>query len=142
MATVLVINGRNEGEWYTLGEHAMVFGRDDSLLAVILDPCVSRRHLEVRYDDVQGCYYAIDVGSRNGVIINGDRVREFHALRDGDGILIGHTLLVFTDDEFDDADAANDRIAQEQERFAALIEDLARKDRAYRERMLHATQMV
>lgn len=141
MASILVLNGQNAGEWHTLG-HSMTFGRDASLLAEILDPCVSRRHLEVRYDDVQERHYAIDAGSRNGVIVNGEKLRGFCALEDGDGIQLGHTLLVFAKADFDDAEAAEARIEAEQRRYAALLADLAQRDRAYRERTLQPLHLA
>jgi pSer/pThr/pTyr-binding forkhead associated (FHA) protein len=139
MATILVINGPNEGEWYTLGRRPMVFGRDDALLAQIDDPCVSRRHLEVRYDDIQRAFYAIDLHSRNGLVVNGERVHEFKALLDEDVIQIGHTLLLFTTASFDDSDAAQERIAHYREQHAELIDEMARKAEAYRQKMMGAT---
>ena len=125
MATILVMNGRNEGEWYTLSPvRALVFGRDDSLLAEILDPCVSRRHLEVRYEDVTECFYAIDSGSRNGIAINGERVDRFQRLCDGDCIALGHTLLVYTDTDFDDGTAAAAYLEEAQLRHAQALAEM------------------
>lgn len=96
MAAFLVIHGRNKGEWYTVGERPLVLGRDDTLLAEILDPCVSRRHLEVRYEAPEAAHYAVDLGSRNGVVLNGQRIKGFKALGDFDLVQIGHTLMVYT----------------------------------------------
>lgn len=142
MATMLVINGPNEGEWYSLGRRSMVFGRDNSLLAEIDDPCASRRHLEIRYDDVQRAFYAIDLQSRNGVFVNGQRVKGFRHLMDEDVIQIGHTLLVFTTATFDDATHAEARIAEYREQNADLVEELARKAEAYRQKLLQSTQVA
>src|SRR5688500_5799757 len=110
MATMLVINGPNEGEWYTLGRRSMTFGRDDQLLAEILDPCVSRRHVEIRYDDIQRAFYAIVLQSRNGVLVNGEKIQGFRLLHDDDTVQLGHTLLVFTTSTFEEDAAAKARI--------------------------------
>lgn len=141
MATILVLNGQNEGEWYTLGRRPMIFGRDNGLLAELLDPCVSRRHLEIRYEDIERCFYAIDLQSRNGVVVNNDRVKGFKRLDDEDVVQIGHTLLLFTTANFDDGDAAERRIHEYRVQHAHLIEDMNRKAEEYREKLLHGTHV-
>lgn len=102
MATVVVLNGLNKGEWYTIGKRAFVFGRGTKLLAQIKDPCVSREHMEIRLESSDGCYYAVDMDSHNGVFVNSERVVKFKVLHEGDLIQIGHTLMAVTLDEFDD----------------------------------------
>jgi pSer/pThr/pTyr-binding forkhead associated (FHA) protein len=142
MATILVINGPNQGEWYTLGQRPMVFGRDESLLAEIADPCVSRQHLEIRYDDVQRAFFAIDLRSRNGLLVNGQRVSDWTRLHDDDLIQIGHTLLVFTTATFENADDAEHRVQDCRDLHAEIVDEMSRKAEAYRRKVLHATYSV
>jgi Protein of unknown function (DUF3662)/Inner membrane component of T3SS, cytoplasmic domain len=81
-----------EGRRHALhGERAMV-GRSRECDVVISDPNVSRRHIELRRGE-RG-WAAIDLGSTNGMKVNGRRVS--HAeLEPGDRISIGVTELVF-----------------------------------------------
>ena len=139
MASILVVNGRNQGEWYTVGQRTMVFGRDDELLAEILDPCVSRRHLEVRFDTRDQCYYAVDTNSHNGVRVNGQRIQGFKALADEDTVRIGHTLLVFTFTEFVDDRNAQAFLKQSQQKHRDIIDALAQEQRERIEKTLRST---
>jgi Protein of unknown function (DUF3662)/Inner membrane component of T3SS, cytoplasmic domain len=81
-----------EGRRHALhGDRAMV-GRSRECDVVISDPNVSRRHIELRRGE-RG-WAAIDLGSTNGMKVNGRRVG--HAELDpGDRITIGVTELVF-----------------------------------------------
>jgi FHA domain-containing protein/type III secretion system (T3SS) inner membrane Yop/YscD-like protein len=73
------------------GDRAMV-GRSRECDVVVSDPNVSRRHIELRRGE-RG-WAAIDLGSTNGMKVNGRRVS--HAeLEPGDRITIGVTELVF-----------------------------------------------
>jgi pSer/pThr/pTyr-binding forkhead associated (FHA) protein len=46
------------------------------------------------------------MGSHNGVYINNKRIAEKTRLAEGDMILIGTTVLMFTQKDFDDKDSA------------------------------------
>jgi pSer/pThr/pTyr-binding forkhead associated (FHA) protein len=59
---------------------------------VIDDPNVSRRHAEVRRED--GRYVIADLGSTNGVELNGRRVQTA-TLSHGDRLVLGKTELFF-----------------------------------------------
>lgn len=48
---------------------------------------VSRRHAKLMISEYDG--YVEDLGSMNGVFVNGRRVKGCHRLRDGDGVVIG-----------------------------------------------------
>ena len=58
MASIIVISGESEGDYYPLGQRTTVFGRAESVPAQILDERVSRRHLQIRYEPANGRYYA------------------------------------------------------------------------------------
>lgn len=139
MATIVVLNGLNKGEWYTIGKRAFVFGRDSKLLAQINDPCVSRNHMEVRKESTDGCYYAVDMESHNGVFVNGERVIKFKMLHEGDVLQIGHTLMAVTLDEFDDDPQAQRYLRNAEKKFQAEIEHMRQAENERREEVSGAT---
>ncbi|MBN1359904.1 MAG: FHA domain-containing protein [Sedimentisphaerales bacterium] len=106
MASLIVTSGKHEGNYYPLGRRTNVIGRDEALLIQILDNMVSRKHMQIRFDEKTGRYYAFDMKSRNGVYVNNHRIDEETFLSDGDVIVIGLTTLLFVDRDFKDKDSA------------------------------------
>lgn len=68
-------------------------GRQADNDIVISDPGVSRHHAHV-VAGANGSYLVKDLDSTNGTTVNGSFVRE-HQLRDGDRIVVGHTVIEF-----------------------------------------------
>jgi pSer/pThr/pTyr-binding forkhead associated (FHA) protein len=103
MPALVVIHGSNRGSFYNLpNSAALVLGRDESLLAQINDPGVSRKHVEfIRHED--GTCYAVDLRSRNGIRINGTKMAHSAQVKDGDLIQMGHSLLVFVNKDLDES---------------------------------------
>ena len=81
-----------EGKRSVLSGRRVVVGRSRDCDVVVNDPNVSRRHVELRREE-EGWMVA-DLGSTNGVKVNGRRV-ERSPLRSGDRITIGVTDLTF-----------------------------------------------
>jgi pSer/pThr/pTyr-binding forkhead associated (FHA) protein len=106
MASLIVTNGKQEGDYYPLGRRTNVIGRDEALPIQILDNMVSRKHLQVRFDPNLSRYYAFDMKSRNGVYLNNRKIEGEVALKDGDVLLIGLTSLLFADQDFTDKESA------------------------------------
>ncbi len=106
MASIIVISGSNKGDYYPLGQRTNVIGRDEALPIQILDPKVSRKHMQIRYDKDKDQYCAIDMKSKHGVFINDRRVSEETVLEDDDCIIIGQTSMLFTLEDFTDRDNA------------------------------------
>ncbi len=106
MASLIVTNGKQEGDYYPLGRRTSVIGRDEALPIQILDNMVSRKHLQIRFDASTNKYLAYDMKSRNGVYINNHKIEGEVALRDGDMILVGLTSLLFTEQDFKDKESA------------------------------------
>ncbi|MEX0885146.1 MAG: FHA domain-containing protein [Phycisphaeraceae bacterium] len=122
MATLLVISGRNEGEWYSIPEdRPLVVGREETLIAELLDPAVSRRHFEIRRNESNDRYYVADLKSRNGVRVEGKRINGLHPLVDDNLIQVGYTLMSFTIADVEDDGDAQQRIREAQERRAKFI---------------------
>jgi len=106
MASLIVTSGKQEGDYYPLGHRTNVIGRDEALFIQILDHMVSRKHLQIRFDQDSNRYFAYDMKSRNGVYVNNRKIEGDTPLRDGDVILIGLTSLLFTDKDFKDKESA------------------------------------
>ncbi len=68
-------------------------GRSASCHVTIEDPLVSRQHARFRIEGNRATVE--DMGSRNGLVINGRTVRGAHELSDGDRVRIGTQELVF-----------------------------------------------
>ncbi len=106
MASLIVTNGKQEGSYYPLGRRTNVVGRDEALPIQILDNMVSRKHLQIRFDQTANRYFAYDMKSRNGVYVNNRRIEDEVALQDGDVILVGMTAILFADRDFKDKESA------------------------------------
>jgi pSer/pThr/pTyr-binding forkhead associated (FHA) protein len=70
-----------------------VLGRSRDSDIVLEDPNVSRRHAEVRPSG--GSWIVNDLGSTNGVKVNGRRVHGPQSLKPGDVIELGTTRVTF-----------------------------------------------
>jgi pSer/pThr/pTyr-binding forkhead associated (FHA) protein len=101
MASLIVISGKQKGEYLPLGQRVSVIGRAEMLPLQILDDGVSRKHFRVLYDKDTKKYYAEDMNSKHGTLINMSRITEKKPLTDGDHIQIGGTRLLFTEKDFD-----------------------------------------
>jgi hypothetical protein len=87
---VLVMSGRR----LLVPPRGAVIGRSRDCDIVLEDSGVSRRHAELRPRDSDA--WAIeDLGSTNGVTVNGSAIDGAHELRSGDRIRVGPTELVF-----------------------------------------------
>jgi hypothetical protein len=87
---------RHQGRAIVLGTQGAVLGRSRDCDVVIEDENVSRRHAEVRPSG--GSWIVRDLGSTNGVKVNGRRIDSGSAgqsLRPGDRIEVGLSTLTF-----------------------------------------------
>jgi hypothetical protein len=80
------------GKRHQIPPDGAVLGRSRDCEITIEDPNISRRHAEIRLDN--GTWSIVDLGSTNGIEVNGERVSEAR-LEPGDQILIGRTEVVF-----------------------------------------------
>jgi hypothetical protein len=76
-----------------LDSGVLLFGRNDDCQLRTDDPLVSREH--ARFQVTNDQVFVEDLGSRNGVLVNGEKIFERTMLRPGDRIRIGAQLLVF-----------------------------------------------
>ena len=80
------------GKRHELANRALVLGRSRDSDIPVDDPNVSRRHAEIRHED--GAYWIVDLGSTNGVTVNGERVKRAK-LEPDDTVVLGTTELRF-----------------------------------------------
>jgi hypothetical protein len=73
-------------------ERRIVIGRSRDCDIQLSDANVSRRHAELRQEGAS--YWIVDLGSTNGMEVNGKRVKRAK-LQDGDTITLGSTELTF-----------------------------------------------
>jgi pSer/pThr/pTyr-binding forkhead associated (FHA) protein len=106
MASLIVLDGPRKDDYYPLGRRTNVIGRDEALMVQILDERVSRKHLQISYDKDKNEYHALDMSSKHGVFVNGNKIKEKTRLVDGDSIMIGSTTLWFTVNDFPDKESA------------------------------------
>jgi diguanylate cyclase (GGDEF)-like protein len=90
---LLFLTGARVGASVMLGGRPLVIGRDSTCDIVAPDETVSRRQARLLRED-SGAIVIEDLGSRNGTVVNGERVAR-RTLADGDRIMLGRTVLKF-----------------------------------------------
>ena len=87
---------RHEGRSILLGGQGAVLGRSRECDVTVDDASVSRKHAEVRPSG--GKWIVRDLGSTNGIKVNGRRVEGAQSLKPGDVIEMGKSRLTFEED--------------------------------------------
>ena len=123
MASLIVMTGTQKGDYYPLGHRTNVVGRDEALLIQILDEHVSRKHLQIRFDKDKDKYYAVDMKSKHGVLINGTKISDETVLNNEDCITIGKTSILFTVKDFTDRESALSHFKKVGERIRPTVTD-------------------
>ena len=92
--TLLVLKGADAGLRIPLTKDLLTIGRTAEADLVFHDEQISRRHASISCDTSNGTYLIADLGSTNGTFLN-DRPVTQDALKDGDKIFVGTTILKF-----------------------------------------------
>lgn len=90
-----VLGGPSRGDRLTLALGASSLGRGVECTFRLPDGDCSRKHAELRRGDAG--VEVVDLGSKNGVEVNGERIVERHLLRHRDELLLGRTRLRYHD---------------------------------------------
>lgn len=106
MASLLVTNGLSRGDYYPLREAPLTIGRGSDADGQVIDDNVSRRHARFEWDTQARLHRVVDLESRNGVRVNGQKVEGSALLKDGDEIEIGGTKIRFTSETFQNRESA------------------------------------
>ena len=106
MATIYVIKGSNSGEIYNVGDDDFRIGRSEACNVTLSDERVSGTHLQITYDKEKGCHIAEDAKSTNGTWYNGHSVVSPMALKDGDRLELGDSVVEYNSKSFDSVEKA------------------------------------
>ncbi len=93
MASLFVIQGRDQGRRFELTKPVHAIGRDTGNHIQLHDTEASRRHAELRRNGDE--WVLVDLNSSNGTFVNSEPIGE-RVLKSGDRVQIGRTLLIFT----------------------------------------------
>lgn len=105
LAVLMVLRGSQVGRRYLLNENQLVLGRraDRADLVIPDDPMVSAVHCRIERGALPDVWQLVDLASTNGTAVGGQRITSTTALRDGDRIHLGDTVLKFCfHDELDE----------------------------------------
>jgi sigma-B regulation protein RsbU (phosphoserine phosphatase) len=127
-ATVRVLSA-DRGERRLPLQAKTIIGRDEDADVFVADHLLSRRHAAIELR-TEGCFL-IDLASKNGTFLNGQRVTEERQLSEGDVIALGSVTLVFEQRPAREAPAAPARPAARTPATSAALDvgKLMRDDR-------------
>jgi two-component system, cell cycle response regulator len=91
--TLQVVKGPRAGQVLTVDRGDAVLGRGDDADLRIEDPSLSRMH--VRFERDGDTLTITDLDSRNGTLVEGERIAGTHRLKSGDLIALGNLLVRF-----------------------------------------------
>ncbi|HEY4235453.1 MAG TPA: ATP-binding protein [Lacipirellulaceae bacterium] len=107
MPSLFVIQGRDQGTRFRLGDTTVTIGRGTTNSVQLHDTEVSREHAEL---SLRGDKIVLrDLGSSNGTFVNGRQVREYE-LASGDQVQLGRSLLLYTGMKEDHVEDLADKI--------------------------------
>jgi DNA-binding winged helix-turn-helix (wHTH) protein len=89
---LLIIDGVQRGQQWSVDSERVVIGRGPECQVVIPDRSVSREHAEILLQD--GKFLIQDLGSKNGTYVNGIKVNVHQELRDGDEIQVAISVII------------------------------------------------
>ncbi|HEY3121192.1 MAG TPA: SpoIIE family protein phosphatase [Vicinamibacteria bacterium] len=103
MAELSIQDADGARERFPLIKERITIGRSRDSDIFLPDQWLSRHHAEIRHR-ADG-YYLVDMGSKNGTLLNGGRINDEQRLRPGDVITLGEHVLTFSlGDEPEDDD--------------------------------------
>jgi serine phosphatase RsbU (regulator of sigma subunit) len=94
MAEITIESADGTRQRFHLWKERVTVGRARSCDVFLPDQWLSRQHAEIRRRS--GDYYVADLESKNGTLLNGERVGEERRLRHGDVISLGEHHLTFS----------------------------------------------
>jgi two-component system, NtrC family, sensor kinase len=93
VASLFVIQGRDQGRRFELDKPLCSIGRETTNDIQLRDTEVSRQHAMLRQED--GEFSLVDLNSSNGCFINSRRIEQ-GTLQNGDRVQIGRSVMIFT----------------------------------------------
>jgi hypothetical protein len=92
-AKLCILSGEPMGATFLLRQGRTTIGHDCGNIIVIGDEHISNKHAIITYES--GGYWIEDRQSKNGVYLNGNRVRDRQLLVEGSVIKMGETVFKF-----------------------------------------------
>ena len=109
MAELKIQTADGSRERFPLSKPRITIGRARSSDVFLPDQWLSRHHAAI--EQKLGSYYLLDLGSKNGTLLNGERVSGDRRLRDGDIITLGEHVLAFSlEDEIEERPPEGTRV--------------------------------
>lgn len=93
MASFLVISSSGEQRLVSSKKGLLRVGRLPDSEIYLDEPVVSRRHADIYKSN--SSYYVKDMGSRNGTLVNGERISQPTEISPGDTVAIGNSQIIF-----------------------------------------------
>ena len=87
-----VVEGPLAGQTFEINATGLCIGREPTNEIVVTDAGVSRQHARILLHN--GMIWVQDVGSRNGVFVNGNRVPDHKQVKPGDKVTVGINIFV------------------------------------------------
>ena len=94
MAEITIESADGSRQRFHLWKERVTVGRARSCDVFLPDQWLSRQHAEIRRRN--GDYFVADLESKNGTLLNGERVGDERRLRHGDVISLGEHHLTFS----------------------------------------------
>ncbi len=93
---LVIETGEQKGMIFSLCDAVISIGRGPDNIIQVIDSHMSRNHSLVIYNE--GYWFARDLGSKNGTLVNNKPIPRDHKLEHGDKLMIGETVFVFEHD--------------------------------------------
>jgi sigma-B regulation protein RsbU (phosphoserine phosphatase) len=94
MPDITVESADGSRQRFRLAKPRITIGRSRDSDIFLPDQWLSRQHAEIH--EKSGIFVLLDLGSKNGTLVNGERVSQEKRLRDGDVISLGEHQLTFS----------------------------------------------
>lgn len=119
MPSIKFVSGPLAGKCLPLAAGSVTFGRLASCDVQLRDVRVSREHCRVWFDPAVRSYMIADLGSANGTMVDGERLRRELLLLGDEEIVVGESTMKFvrrspTPDPAADADMLRTRLRDQE----------------------------
>ncbi len=104
---------------FRIPERGLTIGRSVDCDIVLEDESISRRHARIGQE--KGQCYIEDIGSRNGLLVNGSRTR-YHWLREGDTVDLPHYRIGFHCTHAPEGGGGKAKMSEEIDRSLKLVQ--------------------
>jgi phosphoserine phosphatase RsbU/P len=100
MPEIVIESSDGSRQRFQVAKERVTIGRARDSDIFLPDQWLSRHHAEIQ--EREGTFFLLDLGSKNGTLLNGERVRQQRRLQHGDVIALGEHHLTFTAEALED----------------------------------------